>query len=418
MRSIVRSTMKYNTAVIGGGPAGMIAAGFSAENNKKVVLIEKNERAGKKLLITGKGRCNITNAEENVRSFIEKFGKKGKFLYSALTAFGVQDIISFFEKRGLELKVERGMRVFPKSDSSRDVLQVLLDFLKQNNVEVLLHSKVKKIEKKDNKITKIILSNAQEIIADNYILATGGLSYPTTGSSGDGYVWLKELGHTIINPKPARVSILVKEPWIKELQGLSLKNVNISIFQGKKRDERFGEALFTDEGLSGPIILDMSRNIDDLLRDGPVELFIDFKPALDHNKLDLRILRDFKENSNKRFKNSLDALLPQKLIPVIINLSQIGPEKLVNTITKEERRKIINLLKEFKLNVNSIDGFERAVITSGGVDLKEIDPKSMKSKLVDNLYIIGELLDLDGPTGGFNLQVCWSTGYLAGIHNR
>ena len=418
MRSIVRSTMKYNTAVIGGGPAGMIAAGFSAENNKKVVLIEKNERAGKKLLITGKGRCNITNAEENVRSFIEKFGKKGKFLYSALTAFGVQDIISFFEKRGLELKVERGMRVFPKSDSSRDVLQVLLDFLKQNNVEVLLHSKVKKIEKKDNKITKIILSNAQEIIADNYILATGGLSYPTTGSSGDGYVWLKELGHTIINPKPALVSILVKEPWIKELQGLSLKNVNISIFQGKKRDERFGEALFTDEGLSGPIILDMSRNIDDLLRDGPVELFIDFKPALDHNKLDLRILRDFKENSNKRFKNSRDALLPQKLIPVIINLSQIGPEKLVNTITKEERRKIINLLKEFKLNVNSIDGFERAVITSGGVDLKEIDPKSMKSKLVDNLYIIGELLDLDGPTGGFNLQVCWSTGYLAGIHNR
>ncbi len=407
--------MKYDTAVIGGGPAGMFSAGFSADKGKKkVVLIEKNNKLGKKLLITGKGRCNITSAEDDVRIFIEQFGKQGKFLYSALNEFGIKQVVGFFDIRNLKLKTERGKRIFPVTDSSRDVLKVLIDFLEQNKVNVLLNSNVKEIVSKDNHITKIILSNSKEIIADKYVLATGGLSYPETGSTGDGYVWAKQLGHKIIQPKPVLVPVLVKESWIKELQGLSLRNVKISVFQNKKKDEKFGEALFTHEGLSGPIILDMSKNIDSLLVKGDVELYIDFKPALDYKKLDARILRDFSENPNKKFRNSLDKLLPKKLIPIIVRLSDIDPEKQVNNITKQERKKLISLLKEFKFNVRSIDGFKKAVVTSGGVDLKEIEPKTMKSKIIDNLYFAGEILDLDGPTGGFNLQVCWSTGSVAG----
>ncbi len=406
--------MIYDLIVIGGGPAGMMAAGRAAENGARVLLLEKNNRLGLKLLISGKGRCNITNAELEIKKFIEKFGINGKFLWSALNKFGVQDVIDFFETKGLAVKIERGQRVFPKSDKARDVLQILITYLQKNNVKIKFEVSVKDIKIKDNKIEEIILANEEKLKAKNYLIATGGKSYPLTGSSGDAYNWLKKMGHNIINPQPALVPIILQEKWIKDLEGLSLKNVKISAYQIKKVDERFGEAIFTAHGLSGPIILDMSKNIGKLLKQGQVDLEIDFKPALDFKILDKRIQYDFAELSNKMFKNSLDGLLPKKLIPVVIKLSRIDPEKKVNSITKEERKKILHLLKNFKLTVAKLDGFNKAIVTAGGVDLKEVNPQTMQSKIINNLYLAGEVLDLDGVTGGFNLQAAWSTGYMVG----
>jgi predicted Rossmann fold flavoprotein len=411
----INMTAKYDIAVIGAGPAGMIAAGAAAENGAKVVLIEKNDRPGRKLLITGKGRCNITNAEYDLSAFAKAFGKKGKFLYSALQTFGVEDTIQFFNQRGLETKVERGRRVFPVSDQAADVLQVLLNFLKERQVKLLNNCSVTKLVKKGSRLQKIKTSKG-EITANKFILCSGGLSYPATGSSGQGYKWAAELGHNIIKPTPALVPIKTRESWVKDLEGLSLKNVRVSIYQqAKKQDERFGEALFTGKGMSGPIILDMSKKVWELINQGPVELQIDLKPALDYPKLNARLIRDFQKMHNKMFKNCLADLLPQKLIPVIIGLSGIDPEKKANSITKEERNKLLHLLKELKVHVASLYGFEKAVVTSGGVDLKEIDPRTMRSKLIENLYFAGEILDLDAPTGGYNLQMCWSTGFLAGL---
>lgn len=405
----------YDIAVIGGGPAGIMAAGIAAENGAKVVLIEKNNLLGQKLLITGKGRCNITNAEEDLSTFIEAFGKKGKFLYSALQSFGVKNIINFFNEKGLETKVERGNRVFPVSDQSSDVLEILKAYLKKNKVRVLNNHTAIKFTKKRSGIEKIKTTRG-DVFADKFILATGGLSYPTTGSSGQGLKWAKELGHKIIKPFPVLVPVKVKESWVKDCAGLSLRNVRISLYQnGKKQDDRFGEALFTHEGMSGPIILDMSKKIGTLLPQGEVELRIDLKPSLEYPKLDARIQRDFKKKINSIFRNSLDDLLPKSLIPVIIELSEIGPNKKVNAITKEERNRLLHLLKELKLHVTSLFGFDKAVATAGGIDLKEIDPRTMRSKLISNLYFAGEIIDLDGPTGGYNLQLCWSTGYLAGV---
>lgn len=407
--------MIYDLIIIGGGPAGMMAGARAAENDALVLLLEKNARLGTKLLITGKGRCNITNANFDVRSFVENYGKLGKFLFSALNTFGVQDAIDFFESRGMPTKVERGNRVFPKSDLSSDVVKVLIDYLKQNKVQIKTNSEVKSIICNRNKIEKIILKSGEELKAKKYAICVGGKSYPLTGSKGDAYSWLEKMGHTIIRPKPALVPILVKESLVKDLEGLSLKNVKIFIFQkDKKQDERFGEALFTAQGMSGPIILDMSKKIGELLESGEVELEIDFKPALDFATLDKRIQKDWQEFQNKMFKNSLDALLPQKLILVIIRLSEIDPEKKVNSITKDERRKLLHLLKNFKLKIEKVDGFNKAIITSGGVDLKEVDPKTMQSKIIENLYFAGEILNIDGQTGGFNLQMCWSTGFVVG----
>jgi predicted Rossmann fold flavoprotein len=413
---------QYDIAVIGGGPAGMMAAGAAAENGSKVILIEKNDKPGRKLLLTGKGRCNITCDEKDRTFFIEAFGKKGEFLYPALHAFGIEDTIRFFNKRGLQTKVERGRRVFPSSNRASDVLRVLLDFLKENKVKVLSNCMVKKMVKKGTSIEKIMTSKG-EISVKKYILCAGGLAYPSTGSSGEGLKWAKEVGHNIIAPSPALTPVKVKEPWIKELQGLNLKNVRLTVYQkrtsgqNKKQDERFGEALFTHEGLSGPIVLDMSKKIGELLKSGPIELKIDFKPALEYPKLDARLQRDFKEKINKMFKNSLEDLLPKKLIPVIVRLSKIDPAKKVNNITREERNNLLHLLKELKVTAASLAGFEKAVATAGGIDLKEIDSRTMKSRLIDNLYFAGEIIDLDGPTGGYNLQMCWSTGFLAGKSN-
>lgn len=406
--------MKYNVIVIGGGPAGMMSAGRAAELGAKVLLLEKNNQLGIKLLSTGKGRCNITNNTDEIKKMVDRYGKNGKFLFSAFNKFKVEDTVNFFEERGVKTKVERGERIFPESDEARDVQRALVKYLRQGEVEIMTGIQIKNVLVEKKAIKKVILKDGQELEAENYIICTGGKSYPLTGSTGDGYKWLEKMGHTIVTPRPALTPIIIKERFVKELEGLSLKNVEIGILKNNKKiDSRFGEALFTGNGLSGPIILDMSRKIGEEMS-GNLILKIDFKPALDFVKLDERVQRDFQENSNKLFKNSLNELLPQKLIPVIIRLSEINPDKKVNSITKEERKKLLHLLKEFELTVKDLIGFEKAIVTAGGVELSEVDPKTMQSKIISNLYLAGEILDVDGPTGGYNLQVCWSTGFVAG----
>lgn len=395
----------------------MMACIAAGESGARTVLLEKNLEAGIKLMMTGKGRCNITNAEKDQRKFLEAFGKNGKFLYSAFNDFGPEETVGFFNKRGLETKVERGGRIFPASDKAADVRKALLDEMRRYKIKVLKDAEVLDLAVKDNRIIGVRTKekDAGEIDFKNIIVATGGLSYPFSGSSGDGFVWAEKLGHRIISPGPALTPVILKERWVSELEGLSLKNVRISAYQdNKKQDERFGEAIFTQDGISGPVILDMSKKIGELLGKGKVKLRIDFKPALDFGELDKRILRDFTENQNKIFKNSLEELMPQKMIPVIIRLSGIDPQKKVNVVTGEERKKIVHLLKEMEVEAEKLLGFDKAVITSGGIDLREVDPKTMKSKIIENLYFAGEVLDLDAPTGGYNLQEAWSTGHLAG----
>ena len=407
-------TEKYDLAIIGAGPAGMMAALRAAECGARVVLLEKKHMPGIKLLMTGKERCNITNSETDVRKFAAHYGKNGKFLLNALYHFGVTETLDFFHRHHLKTKVERGGRIFPESDMAKDVQGLFLRLIKENNVTLLTNCNIKKISLKHNTIEKIILDNG-EVKAGNYLISTGGRSYPQTGSTGDGYIWARQLGHTIVKPEPALTPVLVKEPWIKELEGLSLKNVTVSVYQNnRKKDERFGEALFTRSGMSGPVILDMSKRIGELLVDGPVDVFIDFKPALDFYMLDKRILRDLEAQKKKAIKNILPGLLPQKMIPVMLKLTGIDPEKKGHSMTKDERNKLRAFLKQFPLTIKGLLGFDKAIITTGGVHLKEVDPKTMRSRIVDNLYFAGEVLDLDGPTGGYNLQVCWSTGYLAG----
>lgn len=393
----------------------MMAAGRAAANGARVLLLEKRHKLGIKLSISGKGRCNITNAEFDNQKLIKKYGRNGKFLFSSFYKFGPQDVIDFFEQRNVKTKIERGNRVFPVSDRSSTVIEALITYLKQHNVTIKTKAAVKSIVTKGKKIDKVILQSGEEFESEQYAICSGGQAYPQTGSTGDAYAWLKKMGHNIISPEQALVPVIVKESWVKELEGLSLKNVSISIFQNNKRiASAFGEALFTARGLSGPVVIDMSSVIGKCLKAGEVALFIDFKPALGFSALDQRIQRDFEEFRNKQFKNSLQYLLPKKLIPVIIKLSGINPAKKVNEITKKERLTITHLLKSFRLNVKSLAGFDRAIVTAGGVDLREVDPKTMQSKIITNLYLAGEVLDVDGPTGGYNLQICWSTGFCLG----
>lgn len=407
---------KFDIAVIGGGPTGMMAAGRAAELGAKVVLLEKNADLGKKLLITGKGRCNLTQAEFDDKEIIKKFGKNGKFLFSSLVAFGPEEVIKFFEERKVLTKIERGGRVFPVSDKAQDVLRVMEKYLERGNVKVMSGREVLGFESDGKKITEIKL-RVGEVYADKFIVCTGGRSYPMTGSSGEGYQWVKDLGHKIIETAPALVPIKTKEAWVKDVQGLSLKNVEIKLFQNnKKQDSRFGEMLFTHFGLSGPIVLDISKKVGELMAKGEVIISIDLKPALDHEQLDTRLQRDFKENSNKDFINYLPELLPQKMIPVIIALSGIDPRKKINFVTKDERKKLVDLLKDLRLTAEGTTGYNQAIVTSGGVDTKEVDSKTMQSRIISNLFLAGEILDLDGPTGGYNLQMCWSTGYAAGTY--
>jgi len=409
-----KTSQKFDVAVIGGGPAGMMAAGTAAKNGAKVVLLEKNKTLGKKLLITGKGRCNITNIRDDNRGFIKELGVNGPFLFSALAAFGPKDVVDFFKHLGVKTKVERGGRVFPASDLSADVLNALARFLSEGRVTVIKQVKIKELVLQKDLITKIKLVD-DEITAQKIILATGGLAYPGTGCTGDGYNWAKNLGHTIVKPTPALVPVLLKERWVKDLEGLSLKNVSIAVYQNNKKvASEFGEALFTASGLSGPIILDLSQTIGQCLAKGAVELKINFKPALDWPALDLRLQKDFGQNPNKAFKNSLGQLLPKKLIPIFIKLSKIDENKKAGQLTREEKSRLLKLFFEFTLTVDRLDGFEKAIITVGGINLKEINPKTMGSKIIKNLFFAGEIIDLNGPTGGYNLQIAFATGYLAG----
>lgn len=401
-------------AVIGGGPAGMIAAGRAAELGARVILLERNPSLGKKLLITGNGRCNITNADFDPKTFTAAFGKNGRFLLSSIRKFGVEDTIDFFNKLGVKTKTERGRRVFPVSDSSYDILNTLKKYLRDNNVTVYLNTYVRSFEQRKNKIIKLTHTKGK-ILARNYIVCTGGLSYPATGSTGDGMEWAQKLGHRIITPRPALVPVEVKETWTKEVQGLNLKNVEISIYQnGKKCDSRFGEALFTAIGMSGPIIIDMSKTIGTYLKKGPVQLSIDLKPALDFQTLDKRLQRDLFEHNKKMLKNSLERLLPKKIIPVVIRMSDVPAGKKCNKISKSERRQLVHTLKSLTLEVVDLYPVERAIVTTGGIDLSEINPAALRSKITENLYFAGEVINLDGPTGGYNLQLCWTTGYVAG----
>jgi predicted Rossmann fold flavoprotein len=405
---------KFDVVVIGAGPAGMMAAGRAAESGAKVVILDRNKTPGRKLLMTGKGRCNIAQDVSDDRELVEQFGKNGRFLFSSLAIFGVRDTVDFFNKRGLQTKVERGGRIFPVSDKAEDVLDVLTKYLSENNVRVISNTKITGVEKYYDRITKLLLQD-EKLAGNNYILCTGGKSYPGTGSTGDGFRWAKELGHHVTDLIPALVPLRIKEDWVKEAQGLSLKNVEISIFlDGKKQDSRFGEAIFTHFGMSGPIILDMSKEVGKMLKNGEVKLSLDLKPALDFQKLDKRLQRDFLKYNNRMFKNCLDELLPQKLINIVIRLSGIDPDRYVNNITRDERQELVKLLKGMNMTVTGLMGFDNALITSGGIALNEVDPKTMKSKLIENLFFAGEILDLDGPTGGYNLQVCWTTGYVAG----
>lgn len=411
-----------NTVIIGGGPAGLMAAISSAKNGDKVTIIEKMNSCGKKLLITGKGRCNITNNAQ-MDKFMENTPTNPKFLYGVFNNFTNKNIIELLENEGVKTKVERGERVFPVSDRAQDVLEALLHILKKQNVQILTNTTAKRIITDGEKnVLGVELDNGKEIKADKIILATGGKSYPVTGSTGDGYKLAKDLGHIITKIEPSLVPLTSHDEVCSKLQGLSLRNVAIQLqICDKVVYKDFGEMLFTHFGVSGPIVLSASsylvktKNIEEILKADKVKLEIDLKPALSEEKLDARILRDFEEQKNKQFKNSLDKLLPQKLIPVIIEKTNINESKKINEITKQERQKLVNELKHFKISINGTRPIEEAIVTSGGINIKEINPKTMESKLIQGLYFAGEIIDVDCLTGGYNLQVAWSTGYTAGI---
>ena len=409
--------------VIGGGPAGMMAAIASAKQGNQVVILEKMKMLGKKLLITGKGRCNITSSLP-IDEFIKNVAGNGKFLYSSFQNFTNEDIIEFLKQYGLEVKEERGNRIFPVTDKSQDVLKCFKKCISDLGIKVKYETSVEKIIQ-ENGMIKGVIANKEKIYADKVILATGGKSYPLTGSNGDGYKMVKELGHNVTKIKPSLVPFEIYDKDVKEnLQGLSLRNVEIKINDAESNKQiyqDFGEMLFTHFGVSGPIILSGSahcvryKNIEELLKNEKIRLSIDLKPALSREKLDERILRDFTEFKNKQYKNSLDKLLPKKLIPLFIERTKIDTNKKVNEITKQERYKIIELLKNFEVILKDFRPIEEAIITSGGIDIKEINPKTMESKIIKGLYFAGEIIDVDAYTGGFNLQIAYSTGFTAGM---
>ena len=405
-----------NVIIVGGGAAGMMAAIFAARNGQNVTLLEKNEKLGKKIFITGKGRCNITNASE-IEDLFSAVISNPKFLYSGFSSFTNDQVIHFFEELGVATKIERGNRVFPVSDHSSDVIAALAREMQRLKVKVQLHCEVKELLINNEKEIKgVRLANGKKMTADAVVVATGGISYPSTGSTGDGYRFARNCGHKVTELFPSLVPMEVKEWYAKELQGLSLKNIEIHITDGKKKlYDEFGEMLFTHYGVTGPVILSASSIVGKTLEKKELVLHIDLKPALTEEQLDKRLLREFEANHNKQFKNAIDSLLPAKLRPVIIELSGIEEEKKVHEITKEERLNLLRLIKDFHMTLTGLRGYNEAIITKGGISVKEIDPGTMESKLIKNLYFAGEVLDLDAVTGGYNLQIAWSTGYLAGI---
>ena len=400
--------------IVGGGAAGMFASIFAARNGNEVHVFEKNEKLGKKLFITGKGRCNITNAGD-MENLFENVVSNRKFLYSSFYSYTNEDVISFFETLGVPTKIERGNRVFPVSDHSSDVIGALSGEMKRAGVKVHLYTKVSKILTENGRFSGLEFVDGACVQGDACVIATGGFSYQTTGSNGDGYRFAEELGHTVTDIYPSLVPLAIEEEFVKELQGLSLKNVEAAIYEGKKKlYQDFGEMLFTHYGVSGPLILSGSSHIAKKAGEKKLKLVIDLKPALTEEQLDQRVLRDFEQNINKQFKNAVTRLFPAKLIPVMIERSKIDPEKKVHDISREERQNFVKLMKHFEMTILGLRGYNEAIITKGGVKVKEVDPGTMESKLVPGVYFAGEVLDLDALTGGYNLQIAWSTAYAAG----
>lgn len=399
--------------VVGGGPAGMIACGTLAEKIPEVILIEKNKFLGKKLRITGKGRCNITNSAD-IEDFINNVPTNPRFLYSAFYSFTNDDIVSLLNSLGVKTKVERGGRIFPVSDSAKEVADALKKYALKKNVR-LINAEALKILTDENR-TVGVKTDRGEFRADAVVMATGGKSYPLTGSDGKGMLMCREAGHTIITPKPSLIPVVTNEAWVSDLMGLALKNIEISVYnkKNKKIYSDFGEMLFTHFGISGPVVLSASAHMKNLEKEA-YTITIDLKPALDEEKLDKRICRDFEGFKNKHLINALDELLPKALIPVVISLSGIPPHKEVNSVTREERHSLIKIIKALTLTVKGFRPIEEAIVTSGGINVKEIDSSTMESKIVKNLYFAGEMIDVDAYTGGFNLQIAYSTGYLAAL---
>ncbi|MCB4790299.1 MAG: NAD(P)/FAD-dependent oxidoreductase [Elusimicrobia bacterium] len=408
---------EYDVVVIGAGASGMMAAGRAGELGKKVLLIERNDVPGKKLLITGKGRCNLTNTGD-LNEFVESFGKNGRFLYRAFSEFFNQELIEFFKKYGVETKVERGGRVFPISDDSNDIVRALEKYLKNSGVAVRYNSRLKDVFVKENSVIGIKLHDETVIRAPKAVVATGGLSYPATGSTGDGYELARKLAHTVVEPRASLVPLETTENFIKDIQGLSLKNVEVSLYSNNKKiDSEFGEMLFTHFGISGPTVLKISNKaVVCLDKKEKVEVSINLKPKLDREILDKRLIREFEENSLKSIKNVMKNLLPQSLIPVFIKLLALPEDKKCNQINSNERTKITGLLMDLRLHIKKARPISEAIITKGGIALNEIDPHTMESKIIKGLYFCGEIIDIDGCTGGYNLQAAFSTGYLAGTY--
>jgi predicted Rossmann fold flavoprotein len=405
----------YDVAVIGGGASGMMAAGRAAELGAKVLLIEKNETLGKKLLITGGGRCNVTNAEFDTKKLLEKFKDDKKFLFSPFSKFAVEDTLSFFHGKNMPTKVEKENRVFPLSNSAQTVFDVLVKYMKDNKVTIMNNSSVKGFVTKDGVIDSIMLRDKKTIKAKTYILATGGKSRPETGSTGDGFNWLADIGHTIIEPSASLVPIKIQEQWVHTLSGVTIENIKLTTYLNNKPQARHkGKMLFTHFGVSGPMILNMSKDVGELLKYGDVSIFLDLLPHLDTGILDKKFQEVLKIHQNKKIKNSISEIVPQAIAPVLIQLSGVNADKPVNILTKDERLSLVRLMKNLPLTVTGLMGEDKAIITSGGVDLREIDWKTMASMKYPNLFIIGDVLNIDRPSGGYSLQLCWTTGYLAG----
>ncbi len=405
----------WDVAVIGGGPAGMMAAGRAAELGAKVVLIEKNAGLGKKLLITGGGRCNVTNNEPDNRKLLAKFKDGGKFLASPFAQWNVENTLEFFHSRAMLTKEEAEKRVFPASNTAQSVWDVLVEYLKAGSVTILSNSPVVDVVANGNVIEKVILKNKKEIRAKSFIFATGGISRPETGSTGDGFAFLKKLGHTVSDTEGALVPVAVKDSWVKRAAGVSMQNVKITLYQnGAKQDSRIGKILFTHVGLSGPGILNASRDIGELLKYGEVVIELDLLSTEGPEKVNARLQEIFKANDKKMIRNSLTGLVPPALVPILLELADIKPETSCNSIKREERIRLAKLLKALKLEVKGLLGLDKAIITSGGVSLEEIDFKTMRSLKYSNLYIVGDLLNIDRPSGGYSLQICWTTGFVAG----
>jgi predicted Rossmann fold flavoprotein len=411
----MKTEILWDVIVVGGGPAGMMAAGRAAERGAKVLLLEKNPGLGKKLLITGGGRCNVTNAEQDVRKLLAKFKESTPFLFSAFSQWHVPDTLNFFHSRGMATKVENELRVFPVSNTAQSVWDVLVSYIKEHKVIVETKFPVSGFLVEDKKVVGVRLKNKKEIRARSVILATGGISHPETGSTGDGFQWLAEIGHTVVAPTASLVPIAVKDEWIKRVAGLTLPRVKATVFQNEvKQDVVVGKILFTHVGLSGPTILNLSRSVGELLKYGEVMISLDVVPEYDHGALNKKLQEIFAEQDKRKFKNCLSVLVPSSLAPVIVELSGIDPDKQCNAVTREERLRLVELLKHLKLSVAGLLGEDKAITTSGGIVLEEVDFKTMRSRLFPNLSVVGDVLNIDRPSGGYSLQLCWTTGFVAG----